>query len=370
MLIVKILIAYIIGIILAECSNYYVPAIILLISFVSYLFVTKANKMKTFYPMVVGLSCLLSLQDKAHIEDDSQPYRISLDRVGEVGFSEQTAGVTRALLFGDKKSLSARQKKSMRDAGMSHIMAVSGLHVGIMAIVLSLFFFPIRLFGWFNLHKIAVVLVIWCYVLAIGHPVSAVRAALMLSLSSMSWILHRETTGVPILASSAMIMLLYDTQQLWDVGFQLSYLSVLGIIMAKPLYYKQNWLWQYLVVTVSAQIATAPLVAYYFHIVPIFGWVQGLLVVPVLPIFVYLLIANLCFPGVVFLLRLAELFSEWLFFVAEKTTLIELWCLGGRILWYPDIYETIALETCCLSLLYLFSQRGKHPACGKNVFSA
>lgn len=358
---IKTVISFIIGVVLAEVGSMLVPLALLVCMGILYFLPQTFEKYRsyTLFFAVSAVACVTALQDKNRLPSETigegrtvMCQRVC-DRIDVLSISEESKAVAKGILLGDKDALNKTQKQSIREAGMSHIMAVSGLHIGIIYFVLFWLLSPMRFFGFLKLHRMIVIGVVWAYVYVIGSPISSVRAALMLSIAVASYVMKRDSNGLHIIASAALIMLLYNTQQLWEVGFQLSFLAALGIIQIQPLMRKKNRLVQMLMVTLSAQIITAPIVAYYFHIVPLFGWVQGLLVVPLLPILIYLLFFYLLFPSLSILALPIDLLVDWLFFVAKNIASLEEFCLGGKLLWYPTLPETCVMMAIVVSLYYL-----------------
>lgn len=375
MLIVRILISYIVGIVFATLNSIYIP--VALICAAGIVFVFQRIRKLSYMLVIAAIANVTAMHDMNHnkVADDSEArsyaFEFVSDRIESLCLSDQAKSVGHGILLGDRQYLNNEQKREIREAGMSHVMAVSGLHVGIIYIVLFFLLKPLRWYGLHKLHRLLILLFMWGYVLMIGCPLSAVRASLMLSVFVLSWVLERVSDSIQVLCSAALIMLIYDTQQLWEVGFQLSCLATLGIMLVQPVLEKQNRLMQLLTVTVSAQIITLPIVAYYFHYIPLFGWLQGILVVPLLPLLIYALIVSLAFPMISVVTYPVEWIVDWMFFVAEKTSAIENFCLGGRILWYPSIGQTVLLETLILlSFLYFFSQRTQHAARRKYIFTS
>lgn len=280
-------------------------------------------------------------------------------RLHAAGLDSTTVALAQGVLLGDKSHLSKQTIVEVRRAGMSHMMAVSGLHIGILWALLWLLMRPLCLVmkgGW---HRLLIMALLWAYILAVGAPTSAVRAGIMISMVQLAWFLHRDVWAFDNLWAAALLILVFNPHQLYQVGFQLSFLAVAGILAVKP----KNLL----TLTLSAQLLTLPLCAYYFHNVPLFGWLQGVLVVPVLALFVYLLIAlvvlALALPGVAIplLSTLINWLAAYIALVARWVVRIEEYCLGGRLDWYPSVGETVCMEAALVVglLLYLWGERQK-----------
>ena len=288
----------------------------------------------------------------------NQSFNIVTSRIDSLELSPRANAMAHGLLLGDKQYFTYTEKQEMRNAGMSHIMAVSGLHIGILFIVFYLVMHPLRWFGHLKLHKLMVTAMLWLYVMLIGCPVSAIRAALMLSLASVSWILERYTTGLRMLLSAAVIMLACDYHQLLDVGFQLSFLATLGIMLCSADMGRiHHPVMQLLRITIAAQCATFPVIAYFFHTVPLLGWIQGLLVIPLLSFLVYCMLLYLLFPMLVFLAYPIEWITDWIFLIADVTSRLEYWLIGGHLALYPTWWETILWAIVMFAVLWSMSER-------------
>ncbi|MCB0664672.1 MAG: ComEC/Rec2 family competence protein [Saprospiraceae bacterium] len=195
-----------------------------------------------------------------------------------------------ALILGDKRELGTEMKNAFADTGAMHVLAVSGLHVGVVYMILLYFFkFFFTSSFWSRIFRSLLIFAgLWFFVYLVGAPTSAWRAALMFSLFEGSRLMSRSYYPVNTLALAAFIMLLLDPNALYDVGFQLSFLAVLGIVTCqRPI---QNWLqlknglsfriWQMISLSLSAQIFTFPLTIFYFHQFPLYFWLSGILAVP------------------------------------------------------------------------------------------
>lgn len=186
------------------------------------------------------------------------------------------SGVLHALLLGEKGDLSTEIRDRFANAGAMHLLAVSGLHIGIIAFIILFFFkqFP-RLFSNLSAHMIVVIL-LWAYAYVTGLSPSVTRAVLMFSLLILSRLARGQYEPINVLAFSAFIVIVINPLVIYDIGFQLSYLAVLGIFifydrLAELLSADNkviNWLWQGTAIGLSAQLATAPLTLYYFHQFP------------------------------------------------------------------------------------------------------
>lgn len=182
-------------------------------------------------------------------------------------------------------------KINYKNSGVLHILALSGLHVGILLTILELLLRPIvRLRHGRKMRSFIVILVLWGFAVLTGLSPSIVRAVTMFSFFALAHGLHRPTNSINTLFISALVILLVRPNFLFEVGFQLSYTAVLGILLIKPIL-DQYWQPKHFVlkpmvsllnVSVAAQLGVLPLSLYYFHQFPALFFLTNLLVVPLL----------------------------------------------------------------------------------------
>ncbi len=201
----------------------------------------------------------------------------------------QSEQIALALLLGQKQSLDRDLREGYVQTGVMHILAVSGLHVGIIYALFLGLLKPLRLSKkWSRIYLLFVVLLIWVYAVVTGLSPSVVRAATMFSLLSLGQLRERKPSIFNILAFSAMLMIAVNPEVIYEVGFQLSYLAVAGIVLIQPLIL--NWwlprnrileyFWQLTAVSLAAQLATFPLSVFYFHLFPTYFLLGNLLIIP------------------------------------------------------------------------------------------
>lgn len=244
-------------------------------------------------------------------------------------FSDDHTGILKALLLGEKGDLSTEIKDQFANAGAMHLLAVSGLHIGIIAFLLLFLFeqFP-RVLSSLTAH-ILVVIILWIYAILTGLSPSVTRAVLMFSLLILSRLATGQYDPVNILFFSAFIVVSIDPLVIYDIGFQLSYLAVLGIFIFQhrfvaliPFRSKAlNWFWQGTCIGISAQLATAPLSLYYFHQFPNYFVLSnlGIMLISAILMFtsiIYVVTYQLNFLKVVLLFVLSILISILIQFIA------------------------------------------------------
>lgn len=200
--------------------------------------------------------------------------------------SEEMSPLAHALIMGDKSLLSAEDKASFSNAGAMHVLAVSGLHVGIVVYLLMFLFERMpRIFSKSGAYLLAL-LIIWIYAGITGFPPSVQRAAFMFSLLVLAKLIGRRSDSLNILFFSGFVLLLLEPLLIYDIGFQLSYLAMTGILtLYRPieqlLFFRQPLIrkvWQGTAVGIAAQTTTLPLTLYYFHQFPNYFAISNLLV--------------------------------------------------------------------------------------------
>lgn len=206
-------------------------------------------------------------------------------------FKPNELAIINALLLGQRQDISEEVYSSYTNAGAIHILAVSGLHVGIILLILSFILKPIERFKHGKLIKtILLVIFLWCFALIAGLSASVTRAVTMFSIVAIAMNLKRPTNIFNTLAISMFIILLFKPMFLFDVGFQLSYLAVFAIVTIDPLLYNlwkpKNKIidiyWHTFTITVSAQFGIIPVSLYYFHQFPSLFFISNLVIIPFL----------------------------------------------------------------------------------------
>ncbi|MEL7220225.1 MAG: ComEC/Rec2 family competence protein [Bacteroidota bacterium] len=206
--------------------------------------------------------------------------------------------VAAALILGKRDELSNDLRNAYAETGAIHVLAVSGLHLGLiaggLAWLLSFGFLGKRSWRWL---KFGLVLAgIWCFAFITGLSPSVMRAAVMFSFVELGRTLGERSNTYNILAASALLLLLINPLLLFDVGFQLSYLAVVGILFFQARIYRLwytpyriiDGVWKLSTVAIAAQLTTFPLSLYYFHQFPLYFLLSGLVVVITASIILYL----------------------------------------------------------------------------------
>lgn len=229
--------------------------------------------------------------------------------------------VAEALLIGYKAHLDKTLMNAYSNTGVIHIIAISGLHLGMIYSLLLLLFKPIARFRQLRVIRTFCILVfLWGFALLTGAGASVLRAAVMFSFLLLGEQQNRPQHQLNSLAGSGFCMLIFKPVFLWDIGFQLSYAAVLGILffarpIEKSLYLKNKFLqvsWQMCSITLAAQILTLPLLLYYFHSFPNLFLIANWIAVPVSGLILYLLIGLLLVAPFSFIAVPLGLCINWL----------------------------------------------------------
>lgn len=234
---------------------------------------------------------------------------------------QATYAVVAAMTMGDRSSLTREIRQTYSMSGASHILALSGMHLGIIYGVLSLLLARRRTRA---MGRAAALAVIWTYTLMVGMPPSVMRAATMLTIFALASTASRQPVSPNTLAIAVTAQLATSAASLWDVGFQMSAMAVAGIIVCnerlrnirtahcieacKPL----KWVWQVVKVSLAAQIAVAPLSAYYFGTLPCYFLPTSLIVTPMATAIICGTLLTISTPFAPWLQNMAATAVEWL----------------------------------------------------------
>lgn len=211
------------------------------------------------------------------------------EKLGEQLANKQELAIAMALTLGVKDGIDSELQTAYAASGAMHVLAVSGLHVGILYGIVLLLLNPLKRFSWSRWVIAAVsLLILWSFAFITGLSPSVLRAVTMFSFIAMAKPFGRRTSIYNTLASSAFLLLLVDPYLVMSVGFQLSYLAVLGIVtIHRPLYQLfepksvvLDWVWNISCVSIAAQLATFSLAMLYFHQFPLYFLFSNLFVIP------------------------------------------------------------------------------------------
>ena len=296
---------------------------------------------------------------------------------------ENEFAVAAAILLGNKGWLDRDTLKDFSDAGAMHILCVSGMHVGIIYIVVN------TLLAFLNRSKktrwlktVLIILSIWFYAMITGLSSPVLRASIMFSFMTIGRSFQRFTNIYNTLTASAMLLLIMNPRLLLDAGFQLSYIAVIGIVTLQPRiqswwsprYGLLKWIWSLVTVTLAAQLSILSISLFYFHKFPVYFIGTNLIVIPLVTLILYSGILFLSFSSVSFmsgilsaiLFKLVNLLNRSVQFIEELPySAIDGISVNGfeTILLYGLLISVVAylilkkkpLLFCFLVLLLIFS---------------
>ncbi len=233
---------------------------------------------------------------------------------------KEERSVVSALTLGYRAELEPETTDYFASTGAMHVLAVSGLHVGLIYFILGFVLSGIRKmkFGAFIFPALMIIL-LWSYALITGFSPSVQRATVMFTFIIFGNILRRPVNIYNSLTAAALVLILHHPAVLFEVGFQLSFLAVFGIVLVQPklagfIQVKNKFLksaWDLLTVSIAAQLATFPLGLFYFNQFPNFFWLSNFFVIPGVTLIIWLTFAFfLCSPLPVIPVFIAKLI-QW-----------------------------------------------------------
>jgi competence protein ComEC len=223
-----------------------------------------------------------------------------ISQLKQTPLKQNNMALVMALVLGHKAELSEERIAQYQRAGAMHLLAISGLHIGIVLMLLRVLVRPLKSLKYGKaLTTLIPVLLLWCFVLITGGSASVTRAVTMFTFLQLGLALARKNTGLQGVWVSFIILLFVNPRFIFDVGFQLSYAAVYGIVWMMPhwqrLFIKQHRAIRYLGdlfgVGIIAQVSILPISLYYFNQFPLLFWVSNLVLVPLLGFIITMAIA-------------------------------------------------------------------------------
>jgi competence protein ComEC len=281
--------------------------------------------------------------------------------------SPENLGVISALAVGNRNYLDKETKESYSDSGAMHVLAVSGLHVGLVWYMLNI------IFGFLKSHRKTCLLyffstlsLLWLYVMVTGMSPSVVRAGVMLSILTASRLMKRGSVSSNPVFLSAFIILIFEPYLLLDVGFQLSYLAVFGILFFQPkiiaLYSPKNrvarYFWELTAVSLAAQSGTLIPAIYYFNKFPTYFLLTNYIVLPLVTIILILIVFSFIFCFVQPVFNVVCKVIDFLTAMMNRSVALIDSLEGSSINWlYIDNWEVLFLSFGLLSLMLFLNKK-------------
>jgi competence protein ComEC len=276
------------------------------------------------------------------------------------GFNNDELAVVNALLLGQRQGISSDLLESYSSAGAIHILAVSGLHIGIILLILNFLFKPLLYFknGKFIVGFLIICL-LWCYAIVAGLSASVIRAVTMFTAITIGMYVNRPSNIYNTLVISMFFLLLFNPYYLFEVGFQLSYLAVFAIVWIQPKLYNLvvpkfwilNKMWQLLTVSLAAQIGVLPLSIYYFHQFPGLFFASNLVIIPFLG---FILTVGIIVIGLSLVSQLPQVLADLFINIIKKMNHFVDWIAGQHFFIIKDISLSIFLMVAIYSFIFLF----------------
>lgn len=233
----------------------------------------------------------------SYIIDCSQKLSLLLpNALKHAPMSERTCGLLEAMLLGIRTNMDSSMRDLFRQAGAAHVLALSGLHLGILSGVFIFWLQRVLTSGWRYLVGIVGIIMMWSYALLTGFPVSLCRAALMMSLLVVGQMRLVGNNTWHTLGFAAFLLLMLNPNTLFDIGFQMSFAAVTGILLFyepltqiwMPSNTALRWLLNLSVVSLSAQLGVFPISLYWFHQFTIVSFITSPVIILFTTLILYL----------------------------------------------------------------------------------
>ena len=220
---------------------------------------------------------------------------ILLEKLDQSKLNPQTIAILKTILLGERSSLDASTRDEFAKAGVVHLFAISGLHIGLLMLFFQTLFRPLVALPRGKLwQNMAVLACLWCYAFLVGGSASVIRAVTLFSAYQIGQNSGRKLPTAYFVLLSMGILLFIRPSFIQQLGFQMSYLAVFGILFLSPLFQlnlknkAMRWFWQLTIVSLAAQIAVATLSIFHFHQFPTLFLLSNWVILPFMGAFLYL----------------------------------------------------------------------------------
>lgn len=287
-------------------------------------------------------------------------YREQLLQQYRATMNPATYEVVAAMTLGDKTALTKETREKFNMTGASHILAISGLHLGIIYMMVSLLAWGRR---WRIVAQVLTLVLLWGFAFLVGLPASVVRATTMLTIYGLLSLGYRQNSSLNVLAFTAIVILACHPEALFEVGFQMSYLAVFAILLFYPTLYGMisekwlmehrvvRWIWGMTTVSLCAQLGVGPLIAFYFHRFSTYFLLTNFIVIPC----AYLILVG----GFLLLLTswtmIASALATVVTIMTQSLTAIAALPIASIGNLYPSLLQTVLVYVLigCLSIIFL-----------------
>ena len=227
-----------------------------------------------------------------------------LYRAAEVGYAVRLAidrspldhgckDFLKAVLTGDNTAIGIENREMFSSSGLAHLLALSGTHVGIIALIANIALFPLALMGYKKMRVITLILLLWSFALITGLSPSVVRAVVMTSIFMIARLIQRQSSGFNSLMTAAFLILAVSPGQIADIGFQLSFAAVAAILVFSTTFDLSSWrshrvlrsICTFFGISIAANLGCGIVAAYHFHYFPIYFLASNAVASLLLPLY-------------------------------------------------------------------------------------
>ena len=284
-----------------------------------------------YHQVYVDNSSWMTINKAEGINITRTAHRISqkfVNILNQNGLKGQEFAVASALILGQEDMLDSETLQAYSGTGVMHILSVSGLHVGVIYIVINFLLGFLKKEGTQLYLKITLILItIWAYALLTGMSPPVLRSAAMFTFISIGTASKRFVDIINSLAVSAFALLLYDPLMISNIGFQLSYLAIVGIVfinkpiagLFEPRSRIGGLIWDLIAVSLAAQIATVPLTLLYFHQFPMYFIPANMIAIPLSFVAIYAGLSVLLFSCVPWLNHFLGMMTNYIFYCLDHS---------------------------------------------------
>ena len=275
-----------------------------------------------------------------------------LKKLNESSLNRSTIAILKTMLLGERSSLDSNIRDQYAKAGVVHLFAISGLHIGLLMLLFQWLLRPLKLLPYGNLIQlIGVLTLLWSYAFFVGATASVLRSVTLFSAYHVGMQSNRKLPTAYLVLLSMAILVFFHPRFILQLGFQMSYLAVFGILYLYPLiHYKWNckplqWLWNLTSVSLAAQIAVAPISIYHFHQFPGLFLLSNWVILPFISSFLYLGVGSMLW---LLLFPLPKIIITLLDSLVLKMNLFVSWISQQE----EFIFSSLVLDKLSLGLLY------------------
>lgn len=312
------------------------------------------------YQSFISKEILSVNRDDVGFTDNIRQSRLDiLQKIAQTEMEANAKAFLKGIILADRTEMDPSTVEDFRRSGLVHLLAISGTHI---VVIFGMFYFLLGRFIPIQFRKYVILLslvFIWLFAGFIGFGNSVLRACIMLSIYFSFVLLQRKPDLLHSLALSVLIILILDTQQLFDVGFQLSYFAVLGIFwLNQPLlryfpkqdHYLKKLIFNTITISLSAQLATLPLILYYFHQFSIISVIANFFIVPfseIIIVFSFLMTAFIALRLDFYLITMAYDFAIQILLKAIH------WFADANVLFFENVPMSLPEVLSLLVVVYV-----------------